>query len=95
VPLSPDLIDEEQLPQAIANLLGISETDAQQPEAASRIAEIELMIDEARALGRLTRYSRQLEKSGVVVGHVYKRADIARFLRQLPGPQAATPNAAA
>jgi hypothetical protein len=94
--MSPDLVDEESLPQAIAKLLGISDTDAQQPDVASKIVDIELSIDEARAVGRLTRYTRQLEKTGAVVGHVYKREDLIKFLRTLPASQkSVAPNAAA
>ena len=81
--MAPNLVDEADLPAVIAHLLSVAEADRQRPEVVTRVADFEIAIDEARATGRITRYTRQLEKSGTIIGHVYKREDIIRVMRGL------------
>ncbi|HLY66944.1 MAG TPA: hypothetical protein VKU60_15520 [Chloroflexota bacterium] len=77
----PDLIDEATLSTVIPQILGLSEADLQQPEVMNQVAELELKVDEARLTGRLMRYARQGAQTGAIRGHVYKKADLIRFVR--------------
>lgn len=78
--MDPDLIDADNLVEGLWDLLGLDEARRDSPDVLDRLFDLEQKIDDARAHGQLTRYERKSVRTGELLGHAYKRVELARFL---------------
>src|SRR5262245_25348728 len=77
---SSEWVDEKELSVAICEILGLVASDLGKPGMFERLFDTELKVKDGFRTGAIVRYKKKDPKTGEVVGHVFKREDLAKYI---------------